>query len=304
MLNFRIKKKGANIMTNTIQSIITERETIEALASRYHNTINRHRWESFENIRLPLHELILKYISECDKEDKGVYRNHKFYLTAYQKRWKDWLMQKEYKYMITIKLPHYERNGFKRTKNQDEAVKQIRKLIRDIERAYTGHYHFEKDAFDFNCVFEHGESGFWHCHLVVVSNTMNYETYYNRLEEATKKVFCKYPELFKTCIELTYVYDQEGLCMYLVKELEDVDNNNLNKRYSYVSSLYNLFHIKVKYKQSKLCELLKSVLVAAKSKHKKSLVIPNPINKIPDNQIKHPKSSFKQARTKRKRKRL
>lgn len=307
-VKFSYQKKGANIMTDTIQSIITERETHEALASRYHNTINRHRWESFENYRLSTVEMIQKYISECDKEDAGVYRNHKFRLTPYQKRWKDWLMQKEYKYMITIKLPHYERNGFKRTKNQDEAVKQIRKLIRDIERAYTGHYHFEKDAFDFSCAIEHGISGFHHCHLVVVANTMNYETYYNRLEEAIKKVFCKYPELFKTCIELTYVYDQEGLAEYLVKELEDVDNNHLKQWYSYVSDLYNLFHIKVKYKQSKLntklSKVIKMISAAFKTKEEKSLVIPNPINKLPADKIKYPRLSFKQARTKCKRKRL
>lgn len=295
-------------MTNTIQDIITERETYEALASRYHNTIKRHRWESLDNVRLSTIEMIQKYISECDKEDKGVYRNHKFYLTAYQEYWLKWLMEKEYKYMITIKLPHYERNGFKRTKNQVEAIEQLRRLIRDIERAYTGHCHFEKDAFDFKIALEHGKAGFWHCHLVVVSNTMNYETYYNRLQEAINKVFCKYPELFKTCIELTYVYEQIGLCMYLVKELENPDNNHLEKEYSYLSDLYGLFHIKVKDKHVKLnnplCKIIKLISAAFKTKEEKSSVIPDSIHKTPNNTIKVSKSSHKQVRTKRKRKRL
>ena len=216
-------------------------------------------------------------------------------------------MEKEYKYMITIKLPHYEIDGFKRTKNQEAAVEQIRKLIREIEREYTGHKHWERDCFDFNCVFEHGKSGFHHCHLVVVADTMNYETTYNRLQKSIDSVLQKH-KLFKTCIELTYVYDQIGLCMYLVKELENPDNNHLEKEYSYLSDLYGLFHIKVKDRQIKLnnplCKIIKLISAAFKTKEEKSLITPNPINKIPDNQIKHPKSSFKQARTKRKRKRL
>ena len=199
-------------MTDTIQSIITERETYEALESRYHNTIKRHRWTSFENIRLSTVEMIQKYISECDKEDSGVYRNHKFRLTPYQEAWFKHLMEKEYKYMITIKLPHYEIDTFERTFLQQDAVEQIRQLIIEVEQAYTGHKHWERDAFDFNCVFEHGESGFWHCHLVVVANTMNYETYYNRLQEAINKVLHR-QKLFKTCIELTNVYEQIGLCL-------------------------------------------------------------------------------------------
>lgn len=294
-------------MTDTIQSIITERETIEALSSRYSKTIKQYRWTSLENIRLSIAEFIGKYISECDKEDAGVYRNHKFYLTEYQEYWLKYLMEKEYKYMITIKLPHYEIDGFKRTKNQEAAVEQIRKLIREIELEYTGHKHWERDCFDFRVVFEHGISGFHHGHLVVVADTMNYETTYNRLQKSIDSVLQKH-KLFKTCIELTYVYDQIGLCMYLVKELENPDNNHLEKEYSYLSDLYGLFHIKVKDKQIKLnnplCKIIKLISAAFKTKEEKSLITPNSINKIPNNQIKHPKSSFKQARTSRKRKRL
>ena len=295
-------------MTESIQSIIIERETIEALESRYHNTIKRYRWTSLENIRLSIAEFIGKYISECDKEDAGVYRNHKFYLTAYQEHWLKWLMEKEYKYMITIKLPHYEIDGFKRTKKQAEAMEQLRKLIREIEQEYTGHKHWERDCFDFRIAIEHGVAGFWHCHLVVVADTMNYETTYNKLLESIKRVLQKH-KLFKTCIELTYVYDQIGLCMYLVKELEDAkSDDNLRKEYSYLADLYGLFHIKVKNRHVKLdnplCKIIKLISAAFKTKEEKSLITPNPINKIPNNQIKYPTSSFKQARTSRKRKRL
>lgn len=272
-------------MSDTIQQIITERETIEALNSRYNKTINRHRYDNLDNIKLSTSEIIAKYISECDEEDAGIYRNHTFNLTSYQKHWHSWLMQKEYKYMITIKLPHYEIDGFKRTKNQQKAIEQLRKLIREIEQAYTNHKHWERDAFDFNLVFEHGKSGFWHTHLVVVANTMNHEAYYNKLQEAINTVLNKH-KLFKSCIELTYVYDEEGLCIYLTKELkEQKTDDNLKKNYSYLSSLSNLFHVNIKEKKrskpnNELNKMLKLISAALDSKRKHILFIPNPINKL------------------------
>ena len=272
-------------MSDTIQQIITERETIEALNSRYNKTINRHRWTNLDNIKLSTSEIIAKYISECDEEDAGIYRNHNFNLTSYQKHWHSWLMQKEYKYMITIKLPHYEIDGFKRTTNQKKAIEQLRKLIREIEQVYTNHKHWERDAFDFNLVFEHGKSGFWHTHLVVVANTMNHEAYYNKLQEAINVVLNKH-KLFKSCIELTYVYDEEGLCIYLTKELkEQKTDDDLKNNYSYLSSLSNLFHVNIKEKkQSKpndeLNKMLKLISAALDSKRKHILFIPNPINKL------------------------
>ena len=272
-------------MSDTIQQIITERETIEALNSRYSKTINRHRWTNLDNINLSTIEMIQKYISECDKEDAGIYRNHKFNISTYQQHWHTWLMQKEYKYMITIKLPHYEIDSFKRTLNQQKAREQLRKLIREIEQEYTNHKHWERDAFDFNLVFEHGASGFWHTHIVVVANTMNHETTYNKLQEAIDHVLKKH-KLFKSCIELTYIYDQEGLCMYLVKELEEQKtDNNLKKEYSYLSSLSELFHINIKDQHqlkpnNQLNEVLKLISAAVKMKQKHSLFIPNPINKL------------------------
>lgn len=294
-------------MNNDFENVIIKRETEEALASRYEKTINRHRYKNIENIRMTVPELISKYIDECDSEDKGIYRNHKFKLKPYQEQWKDWLMRKEYKYMITIKLPHYEINGFKRTKNQEDAKAQLRKLIREIEREYTGHSHWEKDGFDFNLVFEHGESGFWHVHLAVVSNTMNYETYYNKLQDAINRVL-QNRELFNTCIKLTYIYDQEGLCYYLVKELEAPDNNNLQKEYSYISSLYDLFHIDITVAAPVLsdvhcCKLFEILHTAIGLKRQKAFSIPNPINKLHGNQLKLSKSSHKHTRNKRKTKR-
>lgn len=295
-------------MQKDIKQLIEARETEEATYSRYEKTINRHRYSNIDNLRLSVFDMVLKYLDECDEEDKGIYRNHKFVLTDYQKQWKDRLMQKEYKYMITIKLPHREINGYKRTKNQEEAKKHYRDLIRQIERAYTGHSHWEYDGFDFNLAFEQGEAGYMHVHLAVVSNTMAHETYYNRLQCAINQVLEK-TGLFNTCIKLTYVYDQEGLCTYLVKELESPDNNHLKKEYSDLASLRDWFHVegkntkpmKVSFRESGLFKMLSA---AVKLKVGNLLSVPNPINKIQKNQIKLSKSSNKPARTKRKRKRL
>lgn len=282
----------------SLQQVIEERETNEALESRYNKTLDGHRWTSLENISSSLTDLICKYISECEKEDEGVYRNHIFKLTPYQRQWKDWLMKKEYKYMITIKLPHRTISGFKRTKKQSIAVEQLRKLIRDIEKAYTGHKHWENDGFDFKLVFEHGKAGYWHAHLVVVANTMNYETYYNRLEYAIRVVLQKY-QLFKTCIKLTYVYEQEGLCMYLVKELENPDNNHLEKEYSYVSDLCNLFHIKLKNTGNPIYKIIKKISAAVKSSKRKSVFVSISPNKSQPTALNIAKSSKKRAINKR-----
>lgn len=269
-------------MNIDVEKQIMEREANEALTSRYAKTINRHRYTSNENRKLSVYELMIKYIDECDSEDRGIYRNHKFRLTWQQEQWKKWLMQKEYKYMITIKLPHREINGFKRTRNQEAAKVQLRKLIRQIEREYTGHNHWEQDAFDFNLVFEHGESGFWHIHIAVVLNTMNYETYYNKLQAAINQVLQK-TGLFNTCIHLSYIYDQEGLCYYLVKELEELDNNNLQKEYSHLASLWDWFHVdinKVAVSDVQDSKWIKMLYNALKMKSKNLLSIPNPINKL------------------------
>ena len=269
-------------MNTNVAKQVAERETVEALTSRYEKTISRHRYTSTKNRKLSVYELISKYIDECDSEDKGIYRNHKFKLTRYQGQWRQWLMQKEYKYLITVKLPHREINGFKRTKNQETAKVQLRKLIRELEREYTGHSHWEKDAFDFNLAFEHGESGFWHVHIAVVSNTMNYETYYNRLQMAIDRVLQK-TGLFNTCIHLSYIYDQEGLCYYLVKELEEQDNNHLQKEYSHLASLRDWFSVNInKPAVSDVHEskLFKMLYEAVEMKRRNLLSIPNPINKL------------------------
>ena len=287
-------------MKNKLRTKIIEREVNEALRTRYSKTINRH---IFENATLQLHEFIYKYIEECDLEDMGLYRNHKFELTPYQEQFKNQLMEKQYKYMITIKLPPYQIGCFKQTMNQKEAREQYRILIREIEQAYTGHSHFEKGGFDFNNVFEHGQSGFWHTHLAIVADTLRAETQDNELQEAINQVL-QNNNLPIDCIKLSYVYDQEGLCMYLVKELKAPPRYTPPKtQESYISNLYELFKVKIRHRNYHLVKLLKMVLEAVKLKIKKLLFRPNPINKLFFNRIKHSKSSHKPSVDKHKHKR-
>ena len=287
-------------MKNKLRTKIIEREVNEALRTRYSKTINRH---IFENATLQLHEFIYKYIEECDAEDMGLYRNHKFELTPYQEQFKNQLMEKQYKYMITIKLPPYQIDCFKQTMNQKEAREQYRILIREIEQAYTGHSHFEKGGFDFNNVFEHGQSGFWHTHLAIVADTLRAETQDNELQEAINQVL-QNNNLPIDCIKLSYVYDQEGLCMYLVKELVEPPRYTPPKtQESYISNLYELFKVKIRHRNYHLVKLLKMVLEAVKLKIKKLLFRPNPINKLFFNRIKHSKSSHKSSVDKHKHKR-
>jgi hypothetical protein len=288
-------------MKNKLRKRIIERETNEALQTRYANTINRH---TLENATLSLHEFIYKYIEECDSEDMGLYRNHKFELTPYQEQFKNQLMEKEYKYLITIKLPSYQIGCFKQTANQKKAIEQLRILIREIEQAYTGRSHFERGGFDFNNVFEHGKSGFfWHTHLAVIADTLRTETQHNELQEAINQVLSD-NHLPIDCIKLSYVYDQEGLCMYMVKELEEPPRYTpLKTQESYISNLYQLFGVKIRHRNYHLIKLLKMVLQAVKLKIKKLLFRPNPINKLYFNKIQHSKSQHKPSVDSRKHKR-
>ena len=290
-------------MSDNLKQIIKEREAYEAMTTRYEKTINKHLYQ-LENRGMSKLDIVAKYIDECDEEDKGIYRTHGFHLTNYQKWMKDWLMERKYKYMITIKLPHRQIGKYLRTWNYKEAREQLRDIIRQIEVAYTGHKHFERDAFDFSSVFERGHSKYWHMHIAVVTNTLKYETYYNRMQAAIDKVL-QDTGLFQTCIKLSSVYDQEGVCMYMVKELINSDDNDV----SHLSSLYDLLRIGAKLQKPvflnvMLYRLKRMLSAAVKSKDKKSLFISNPINKIQKNQIKHFTSHNKPARTKRKRKRL
>lgn len=281
-------------MSDNLKQIIKEREAYEAMATRYEKTINKHLYQP-ENKGMSKLDIVAKYIAECDEEDEGIYRNHKFKLTAYQEWMKNWLMQHEYKYMITIKLPHRRIGKYLRTWNHTEARNQLRDLTKQIEQAYTGHNHYERDGFGFNAVFERGSSKFWHLHIAVVANTLKYETYYNRMQEAIDRVL-QDTGLFQTCIKLSAVYDQEGLCMYMVKELVDFDEDDV----SYLSDMWDMFRVGAKtqkpvFLNPMLHRLKRMVYAATKSKNKKSLFIPNPINKLYRIKKKQPKQSNKQA---------
>ena len=58
-------------MQKDIKQLIEARETEEATYSRYEKTINRHRYSNIDNLRLSVFDMVLKYLDECDEEDKN-----------------------------------------------------------------------------------------------------------------------------------------------------------------------------------------------------------------------------------------
>ena len=243
-----------------------------------------------------------------NENNEGLFRNHKIELTPYQRCFYEELRQKEYKYMITIKLPEYKINGFQQTKNRDEAREQIRILIRDVEKAYTGHKKWEVDGFDCAYAMERGDSHFWHIHFAVITDTLKYEQNPDNLQNAINKVLEKH-ELPEKCIDLTTVYDQDGLCMYLVKELHDIPRYKpLKTQYSYTHpSLFDLFHVSIKTEFA--CELkpvnplAKFVSKTVKISKKILFFIPKLIKKIYKNKLKQSKRFHNQTVVIRKKKR-
>lgn len=173
-------------------------------------------------IRRSYHEIIDEFADECDNELKGVYRNHKIKLDEYKKAWLKHLMKLEYSFFLTIKLPHVNQDGFKRTKNRTEALALYKKLLTELEQEFCGRTHWKRNPLHFFGVFEQGKSGFWHIHLAIPSmgDKMNDTYIAHNLCRAITDIADKH-NFYNTIIDLRAVHDQQGVCMYMVKELKN-----------------------------------------------------------------------------------
>lgn len=166
-------------------------------------------------------EVLDEFPDECDEEWKGLYRTHKIKLTKHQEAWKKHLMKKEYSLLLTIKLPHTNQDGYRRTRNRTEALGLYKKLIQELECSFCGTSNWRRNPLHFVGVLEHGKAGFWHMHLAIPCS--DNELYMiDQLCKSITEITSKHG-FYKTVIDLTVVYDQEGLCMYMVKELAKND---------------------------------------------------------------------------------
>lgn len=260
--------------------------------TRHANTIKRRTWykdATQDKIsRRSIADILDMFCNECYGEDQGIYRNHKYNMTPEQQAWYLDLIKSEYLALLSIKLPHVNQSGYRRTKNQQEAKEMYRNIIRTIERKFTSSEHnWKRNPLPFIGVFEHGKSGFWHVHLAIKHCG---EPMYvlRRLIKAIDEAR-EYFGFFQTVINLRYIYDKEGVCAYMVKELNK-NTNNPNVRYIHDEGAY-LFCLKTwfgnnvqekiyPYTPSSLSTLKLWVGFGVILKRNNCLNIPNPINKL------------------------
>lgn len=202
---------------------------LEIINAIFSKTIKRRSWykikqnNNFKLCHRTLEDIVQTFTNECDDELKGLYRNHKKKLTDDQIAWKEYLLKTEYSFFLTIKLPNTTQDGYIRTRNRTESVAMYKKLVTELEKYFTNKKHFERNPFLFTGVLEKGKSGFWHIHLAIPR--CNDDLYIGvRLCWSIAQLINKH-KFYKTVIDLRTVYDQEGLCAYMVKELKTPPNS-------------------------------------------------------------------------------
>jgi len=189
----------------------------------FSNTLKRRSWYRFkigdQLVTYPrcYKEVIDEFRNECEEELKGLYRNHEIKLTKHQEAWKKHLMKTKYSFFLTIKLPHTNQDGYRRTRIRKEALESYKKLIQELEEYFAGN-NWKRNPLQFTGVLEKGKAGFWHIHLAIPCSD-NDLYIADRLCESITKMTNKH-NFYKTVIDLRAVHDQEGLCIYMVKELK------------------------------------------------------------------------------------
>lgn len=241
-----------------------------------------------------LEEIVSKYTNEVNEELDGFYRTHRFEYKDEDPRkyWLDKLMQDDYSFLFSIKFPHISQSGFRRTKNRKNAKDSYRILVKEIIQSVINRInHWERNSLQFIGVLEHGDSWFWHVHMLI-KQTNNDEYIGYKLCEAISDITKKY-QFYNTVFDLRAVYDKKGICAYMVKEL----TNKIEDEDGHVNEGSELFtmktwfgakqmdnfvvdYFKMNINYLDIHQLLYIIPFAALLKHQGKLFYPNPINKL------------------------
>lgn len=198
-----------------------------------------------------LKDLLFWYGGYFDSLDNGKFRNKdktgyldEADLSAYQKLWYDDLSKYNPTYFITIKLPHANKEGLKRTRNHEEAKKMYRQILREFEYYFVGSNRWKKEPLKIKGVMESGKKGFYHLHLFVIDwePTWSYrlnDRLVTKLDMAAADVIRKH-KFYKTVFKIQRVYHKPGLLAYMCKKLKDT---TAEEEKNYVFDLKTWFNI-------------------------------------------------------------
>lgn len=270
---------------------ITNSQFSKTIKSRtWYRTPEEDTWynkRKYKTHHRSVEEIISTFTNDIEYEKNGIYRNHAKELTDYQKEWQKTLMQDDYSFFLSIKLPWRDLSGFIRTKNRKNAIKLYKRLIKEIQIIVINKKdHWTRKGVPFCGVLEHGDEddGFWHVHLAI-KTTENDDYIGYKLCEAISTIVNKYG-FYKTVFDLRCVYDKEGLCAYIVKELTP----KIEDKKKHVNEGSELFTMKTwfgskKFKPYKvnyfdINQLRNIIAFALWLKQHGDLSWPNPINKL------------------------
>ena len=226
-------------MTNKIKIDSLSDKELEIFTSKYNDIIKSRSfftgWWDKKKYRLSLQELLLCYSNDFNYTDAGKFRRktseytdypEDIILTKYQQEWFDHLSQYNPTYFITIKLPHANKEGLKRTRNYDLAKKLYRQIIRDFEYFFVGgsrRWRRPGCALPFKGVMECCKKGFYHLHLFVIDWEPTWreriqDKVVTQLDMAAAGVIKKH-HFYSTVFKIQRVYYKPGLLAYMLKKL-------------------------------------------------------------------------------------
>lgn len=152
-----------------------------------------------------------------------VYRNHKVIINDYQKAWYNKLVGIEYTLLITMTLPSENIRGVVKSRKCEESFSWYKKLVQGFEYYLYG-CNWRRHPLHFIGCMEHGESGFWHMHLLIPRYEGEEEIgLVRKVCEGLRHIIEEF-DLKDDSIDVRYVYDKEGACLFFVKELKNYSN--------------------------------------------------------------------------------
>lgn len=167
------------------------------------------------------------------------YREHRVNINNYQSGWYNKLIGLDYTLLITMTLPTKNIQGIEKTRKCEEAFERYKKLVGSFECHLYGK-NWRRHPLHFIGCMDRGESSFWHLHLLIPRyNNEDEVGLVRKVCEGVRWLIDEF-DLEHDSIDVRYVYDKEGICLFFVKELKCYSNSETEERSGmfYLSTMF------------------------------------------------------------------